>query len=89
MSQAFGALGLTIEVLSGPSGTTPRPLVGQSVALSYTGRLGDAAGTVFDTNEGKEPLTVRVGRGQVCAPRSNRLSNGRRAGARAASPRPP
>ena len=65
MSQAFGALGLTIEVLSGPSGTTPKPRVGQSVALSYTGRLNDSAGTVFDSNESKEPLTVRVGRGQV------------------------
>ena len=73
MSQAFGALGLTIEVLSGPSGTTPKPRVGQSVALSYTGRLNDSAGTVFDSNESKEPLTVRVGRGQVR--REHALSN--------------
>lgn len=38
---------------------------GDSVRINYTGRLTD--GTVFDTSEGREPLTVSLGNGQVIA----------------------
>ena len=36
---------------------------GDNVKVHYTGSLGD--GTVFDSSEGKEPLTFAVGGGQV------------------------
>ena len=42
-----------------------KPCIGQTVSIRYTGRLQDASGAVFDSSEGKPPLTVRVGRGQV------------------------
>ena len=36
---------------------------GDSVRINYTGRLAD--GTVFDSSDGREPLTVSLGSGQV------------------------
>lgn len=36
---------------------------GDSVKINYTGKLED--GTVFDTSEGREPLTFTVGDGKV------------------------
>lgn len=36
---------------------------GDTVSLNYTGRLKD--GQVFDTSEGREPLTFQVGKGMV------------------------
>lgn len=40
-----------------------KPLSGQTVTVNYTGKL--MSGTVFDSNEGKEPLKFVLGRGQV------------------------
>ncbi len=36
---------------------------GASVSIHYTGRLSD--GTVFDSSEGRDPLSFQVGSGQV------------------------
>lgn len=36
---------------------------GQSVSVTYTGRLED--GSVFDSNEGRDPLTFVLGGGQI------------------------
>lgn len=63
MATAYAQLGLTLDVLSGPLSATKKPKAGQTVSIKYKGTL--ASGSVFDTNEDKEPLTVRVGRGQV------------------------
>ena len=65
--KAYEALGLTLQVLSGADSAAAQPLPGQRITVMYTGRLDDAHGKVFDSNEadGKEPLTVRLGRRQV------------------------
>jgi FKBP-type peptidyl-prolyl cis-trans isomerase len=45
------------------AGTGAAAKSGDTVSINYTGRLAD--GTVFDTSEGKEPITFTLGSGQV------------------------
>ena len=40
-----------------------KPIPGQTVMVHYTGKLMD--GTIFDSSEGKDPLSFALGRGQV------------------------
>ena len=40
-----------------------KPIPGQRVMVHYTGKLMD--GTIFDSSEGKDPLSFALGRGQV------------------------
>ena len=62
---AYSDLGLTLEILSGPSSGGLQPREGQSITVSYVGRLKDASGAVFDSTEGKPDFSLRVGRGMV------------------------
>ncbi len=43
----------------------PAAQSGDTVRIHYTGRLGD--GTVFDSSDGREPLSFTVGSGEVIA----------------------
>ena len=50
---------------------------GDSVHVHYTGKLAD--GSVFDSSEGRDPLTFELGKGQV-VPGFNKAVTGMKVG---------
>lgn len=53
--------GLQWRVIKSGQGEPPKP--GQKISIHFQGRLAD--GSIFDSTEGKSPVTFPVGRGQL------------------------